>query len=456
MFADGRGLSVAYSVTVSPDGKNAYATSFNTRPAVVVFDRDTMNGTLTQKTATDGCISQTGSGGFCADGKALSGAAWVTVSPDGKTVYTASLGSDAVAVFDRAADGTLTQKAGLAGCISETGSGGDCTDGKALGGTRSVTVSPDGTSVYTTSASGDVVAVFDRAADGTLVQKAGLAGCISETGSGGVCTDGKALDGADSVTVSADGTSLYLAASLSDAVAVFDRAANGTLTQKAGIAGCISETGSGGDCTDGKGLGGAYSAAVSPDGTSVYATSTGSGAVAVFDRAADGALTQKAGLAGCISDTGSGGDCTDGNALDRAISVIVSPDGTNVFVASLVSEAVAVFDRAADGALTQKAGIAGCISETGSGGECADGKALGGVSSVSISPDGANVYTAAFNSSAVAVFDREAPATASSYADVVLADTPAGYWRFGEPWDDETCWTPPGPCPRTPARTSAA
>ena len=373
-----------------------------------------------------------GSGGDCTDGKALDNATSVAVSPDGTSVYVASYFSG-VAVFDRAANGTLTQKAGLAGCISEDGSGGDCTDGKGLGGPYSVTVSPDGMSVYAASSLSGAVAVFDRAANGTLTQKAGLAGCISDDGSGGDCTDGKALDNAVFVTVSPDGTSVYAAASGSDAVAVFDRAANGTLTQKAGLAGCISETGSSGDCTDGKALDGPYSVTVSPDGTSVYAAASGSDAVAVFDRAANGTLTQKAGLVGCISEDGSSGDCTDGKALDVASSVTVSPDGMSVYAASAASGAVAVFDRAADGMLTQKAGTAGCISETGSSGDCTDGKALAGAFSVTVSPDGTSVYAASFSGDTVAVFDREAPAPESSYADVVLADGPVGYWRFGEP-----------------------
>ena len=98
--------------------------------------------------------------------------------------------------------------------------------------------------------------------------------------------------------------------------------------------------------------------------------------MAVFDRAADGTLTQKPGTAGCISDTGAG-PCVDGTALDAAARVAVSPDGESVYVASFVSDAVAVFDRAADGTLTQKPGTAGCISETGLG-RCVDGAALDG------------------------------------------------------------------------------
>ena len=426
--ADGTGLDNAWSVTVSPDGKSAYAVA-DVSSAVSVFDR-AADGTLTQKAGLAGCISEDGSGGDCTDGRALLGAESVIVSPDGKSVYVASYNSGAVAVFDRAADGTLTQKAGLAGCISDDGSGGDCTDGKALDDTFSVTVSPDGKSVYTANGG---MAVFDRAADGTLIQKPGLAGCISDTGSGGDCTDGRALDGVGSVIVSPDGKSAYVASANSGAVAVFDRAADGTLAQKAGLAGCISEDGSGGDCSDGKALDGVNSVTVSPDGKSVYAASYGGDAVAVFDRAADGTLAQKAGTDGCVSETGSGGDCSDGKGLDNASWVTVSPDGKSAYATSAYSDAVAVFDRAPNGTLTQKAGLAGCISETGSGGDCTDGKALSFAYSVTVSPDGKSVYTASLASGAVAVFDRETPAPPSSYHDVVLGDAPAGYWRFGEP-----------------------
>jgi Ca2+-binding RTX toxin-like protein len=66
------------------------------------------------------------------------------------------------------------------------------------------------------------VAVFDRSADGALAQKPGTAGCISDDGRG-PCVDGRGLNGAESVAVSADAKSVYVAAS-DGAVAVFDRA----------------------------------------------------------------------------------------------------------------------------------------------------------------------------------------------------------------------------------------
>ena len=80
-------------------------------------------------------------------------------------------------------------------------------------------------------------------------------------------------------------------------------------------------------------------------------------------------------LAACTQ-TGSGGACQDGTALDGAFDLAASPDGRNVYVTSNESGAVVVFDRdPATGVLTQKPGTAGCISETGTGGACQDGTA---------------------------------------------------------------------------------
>ena len=185
-----------------------------------------VTGQLTQLSGTAGCVSETSTGGTCADGKALDFAAGLAISPDGKSVYVASLNSDAVAAFQRdTTTGALTQLAGTAGCISETGSGGACVDGKALSGPISVAVSADGASVYVGSTNSDAVAVFSRDATGVggLTQLAGTAGCVSETGTGGACADGKALDYPRTVAVSPDGKNAYVTSGLSDAVAVFGR-----------------------------------------------------------------------------------------------------------------------------------------------------------------------------------------------------------------------------------------
>jgi len=71
-----------------------------------------------------------------------------------------------------------------------------------------------------------------------------------------------------------------------------------------------------------------------------------SDAVAALKRdTTTGALTQPAGTAGCVSETGTAGACTDGANLDGAIIVVVSPDGADVYVGAQVSDAIAVLPR---------------------------------------------------------------------------------------------------------------
>jgi sugar lactone lactonase YvrE len=146
--------------------------------------------------------------------------------------------------------------------------------------------------------------------------------------------------------------------------------------------------------------------AVSPDGKSVYAAAFLSDSVTLLNRnTTTGAISQPAGSAGCVSETGAG-PCADGHALDAARSVAVSADGKSVYVASYVSNAVARLNRnTTTGAITQPAGSAGCISETGAG-PCADGHGLDGPYSVAASADGKSVYVASFFSHAVARFNR--------------------------------------------------
>jgi DNA-binding beta-propeller fold protein YncE len=85
---------------------------------------------------------------------------------------------------------------------------------------------------------------------------------------------------------------------------------------------------------------------VSADGKSVYAASHLSNAVVRLSRnTSTGAITQPAGSAGCISETGSG-PCADGHGLITPLSVAVSADGKSVYVASLTSDAVVRFNRA--------------------------------------------------------------------------------------------------------------
>jgi DNA-binding beta-propeller fold protein YncE len=269
------GLDGASSVAVSPDGQNVYATGFNSQ-ALVVFGR-AANGDLTPA----GCIGNSGTGPpSCIGTDGLDGANSVAVSPDGQSVYVASPSSGALVVFRRAANGDLTP----AGCIGNSGTGPpSCIGTVGLGGVNSVAVSPDGQNVYATGFDSEALVVFGRAANGDLTP----AGCIGNSGTGPpscIGTDG--LYGATSVAVSPDGKSVYVASANSGALVVFRRAANGDLTP-AGCIGNSANLPDPGppSCIGTDGLDGANSVAVSPDGESVYVASANSDALVVFRRA---------------------------------------------------------------------------------------------------------------------------------------------------------------------------
>jgi sugar lactone lactonase YvrE len=265
-------------------------------------------------------------------------------------------------------------------------------------------VSPDGKSVYAASTISNAVVRFKRnRKTGAITEPAGSAGCVSEDGSG-PCADGHALLDAVWVQVTPDGKNLYVASLMSNAVTILKRdKTTGAITQPNGSAGCVSEDGSG-PCADGHGLSGPFSVAVSPNGKSVYAASNMSNAVSRFKRdPSTGALAQPSGSAGCVSEDGSG-PCANGHGLSGANSVLVSPDQKNVYVAS--DNAVATFKRnTTTGAITEPSGTAGCVSDDGSG-PCADGRGLSGIFGAAISADGKSVYTASLVSDAVARFNR--------------------------------------------------
>jgi DNA-binding beta-propeller fold protein YncE len=86
----------------------------------------------------------------------------VAVSADGRNVYAATI--EGVAVFDRAAGGRLTQKSLPDGCLQDrifvTPTGCTPVDGTAE--TRAIAISPDGGSVYSTSALTSSIAAFSR------------------------------------------------------------------------------------------------------------------------------------------------------------------------------------------------------------------------------------------------------------------------------------------------------
>ncbi len=264
----------------------------------------------------------------------LSGAGSVTVSPDGASVYVTAFTDNAVSHFGRAANGDLTFR----NCVADPPAGGCTVPAQAaLGGPAGVAVSPDGGSVYVISVFDRAISHFNRAANGNLT----FLGCFAVGGTAGCSPPAPATLGPGvGVTVSPDGGSVYVTESMTpgrSSISHFSRAANGNLAPR----GCIADTDTAGCSVAAQAaLDGAGGVQVSPDGGSLYVTSTNADSISRLNRAADGSLT----FASCVADTNAAGCSVPAQAaLDGAARVTVSPDAGSVYVIAQSDDSISHF-----------------------------------------------------------------------------------------------------------------
>lgn len=332
-------LDGASGVGISPDGRSVYVTSEEPTNAINRF-KVNRTGRLGYRS----CLANSGrhAGTRSCDKpprNSLDSNEAIAITPDGRSAYVVSSGSDSITWFNVKATGELRYR----GCVANGGKHG-CRrpNHNSLGGAFDVAVSPDGESVYVASFSGDAVSRFKRRPDGALVYK----GCIASNGNHR-CRPMRhdALGGADALAVSPDGRSVYVAALRANAVVRFMRSPSGRLDP----GGCFANFGSHG-CRRPlqNSLAAADGIAVSPDGRSLYVSSMsgpsvngGAGSVSWFHRAADGSLISR----GCFADLGKH-ECEAPplESLDSPESIAVSPDGRSVYVGSY-GRAVSIFDR---------------------------------------------------------------------------------------------------------------
>lgn len=349
-----------------------------------------------------GCVSGDGTGPCTsiANTVALHGPNAVTLSPDGNQLYSAAAAGQAIAAF---AVDPLTGALGLSQCLGATADG-PCTsidNTNALDLAWATVVSPDGTSLYAAAALGNAIASFTRdPATGAL----SIQGCIGAT-SAGPCTaigNTNALHTPYALAMSPDGKQLYVAASAGNAIGVFNRdTATGGLT----FAGCVGLT-TAGPCTaidNDRALKQPEGLAMSPDGKQLYVGASGGNAIGVFNR---NTSTGEIFYAGCVGSAPT--TCTDVHSFAAFFptSLAISPDGKYLYSAASAGDTIGVFTRdSSTGAIA----FASCVSAQTSG-PCpgiANGAALAGPRPLAMTPDGTRLFVGAYEGDAVSVFTRD-------------------------------------------------
>jgi DNA-binding beta-propeller fold protein YncE len=382
------------SVAVSPDGNSVYVAAGNAT-AIDTFARNAATGALTFA----GCIGDDAGCTPTTPANAVGQVFSVAVSPDGQSVYAASFTTSAIDEFARnTTTGALTFK----GCIGDDAGCAATAPADAVDGPRSVTVSPDGRSVYAVTTESQAIDTFSRnPATGALT----FNNCIGNDPPGCATTNPPgALDTALSVAVSPDGSSVYVTGSFENVLDAFSRnASTGALT----FAGCFGHYAGCTATSPANALEGPVAVTVSADGSSVYVAASQANAVDTLARnTATGALT----FSGC---TGADAGCTPttpANALTQVASVAVSPDGQSAYATANGSNAVDVFSRSpASGLLS----FANCVGEDAGCTPTTPATALAGPDSVALSADGSNVYALSYGSNAIDELSRQVPPTPS-------------------------------------------
>jgi 6-phosphogluconolactonase (cycloisomerase 2 family) len=142
----GTAIDGTEDMALSPDGRFAYVNS-STNGSVVELSRNTSTGALSQI----GCVTTNSSGCATNNVTGLVEPLGVAVSPDGANLYASGAATNAELAFARnPSTGLLTQLSSPFNCITKYPSGIGCGEVGAPGlqGARRVAVSPDGKNVY--------------------------------------------------------------------------------------------------------------------------------------------------------------------------------------------------------------------------------------------------------------------------------------------------------------------
>ena len=384
------------AMAVSPDGRHVYVAALGEDLAdwsalfgpphdssLLVLKRDPLSGRLTQVRGVKGCVSARRHAG-CTHARALSYLRDVTVSADGRFLYTAAAFSRAVGVFRRdARTGALRQLPGRRGCLRDGRGRERCTFARLL--TRSeriseiavdsVTLAPGERQLYAFGRPllrDPVTGTLTVQARGSCPPRAVMTGCASMAGLTTPAFSGDARDG------------YYLLRGRTVAGVIRD-SGTGALSPMPGQPACwpvLAEDLCGEDSDQWESI------ALSPDGRHLYVVLGVDDAIATFDRdPLTGGLTRQPGLTRCGGRSSRSPCARVGYALN---DLVFTPDGTTAF--AILADTIIAFRRdGGTGALTSLPWPAGCVT--------ADQRPLGCTrvedadgEHGAVSPDGRHLY----------------------------------------------------------------
>ncbi len=311
----------------------------------------------------------------------LDNASSVSVSPDGNFVYTTSFNDNAVSVYSRDVSGSLGSLTFVEAHKNEVGGI------VGINGTYHLKISPDGNHVYVAGSEDHAVAVFNRnAIDGTLTYMTTYWNNV----------DGiEGMEGAAYIDMPSDGNHVYIVGSDENAVAVFQR---NVLTGTLSFVEMIQDES--GDVSE---MNFPLSLMASPDGKHIYVTSFGDNAINVFSRNL---------ITGALTFVEHHKDDTGGvSGLIGAYAPYVTPDGLQVYVSGLDDDAIVAFNR---DPISGELSYVNTYVDNVSG---VDG--ISGPTAFRVSNDGNYLFAAGSNEDAVSIFSRNADSGTLSFISIV-------------------------------------
>lgn len=351
----------------------------------------------------------------------------VVVSPDGNYVFVAD-GNDTVLTFTRSG---VNGSVSYASCIESAGGGAPCAhpEKNVLQQPRSLAISPDGTALYVAAETSDAIVRLKVGAGGAL----SFDGCVEDDDlpEWGCANKVASLEDPSRVVVSPDGNHVY-AVSGSATLNHFTAALVGQ--------DCYREVTITGCATQAEPLEGARGLAISPNGANLYVTSVGRDAIAWFKRETNGSLS----FVGCVADGDGEATFIDSCTKDTSVNldflnhITISPNGEHAYVTDETGLGI-VYHYARNtltGALERKDCLANDINVDAPG--CTElndettGSGLASVTDAIVSPDNANLYTVAFQDSALSTFGLASPSGTMSFIRCLAPNASQGCTAFGE------------------------